>query len=62
MPKPLSIEDVLRAVQADDMIGFCLSCGAERENTEPDARGYQCPTCGAFRVFGAEEILLMLSL
>jgi len=43
----------------DDYMGFCLSCGAERECCEPDARGYICDECGKSKVYGAEEILMM---
>jgi predicted RNA-binding Zn-ribbon protein involved in translation (DUF1610 family) len=43
-----------------DNPGFCLECGAEVEGVEPDASEYQCEECGEPRVFGAEEILLML--
>lgn len=39
--------------------GFCVSCGTRHEGCEPDARGYECENCGEFKVFGAEEILLM---
>ena len=42
-----------------DYGGFCLACGAEADNVEPDARRYTCDACGADRVFGAEEIALM---
>jgi hypothetical protein len=28
---------------------------------EPDARNYLCEACGERRVFGAEEILLMMA-
>jgi len=39
--------------------GFCLSCGEEQDGCEPDARGYECESCGAMKVCGAAEILLM---
>lgn len=39
--------------------GFCLSCGAEEYGCEPDARGYECSSCGKKNVYGAEEILIM---
>lgn len=39
--------------------GFCLACGAEPECVEPDARKYECPECGAAKVYGAEELALM---
>ncbi|HXI58321.1 MAG TPA: hypothetical protein VN903_15020 [Polyangia bacterium] len=39
--------------------GFCLACGADAEGVEPDARRYECETCGAREVYGAEELLMM---
>ena len=39
--------------------GFCLACHAEAFGIEPDAREYQCEDCGAAKVYGAEELLLM---
>ena len=39
--------------------GFCLACGAEHDCVEPDARKYHCTDCGAHKVYGAEELLLM---
>ena len=44
---------------ADGCMGFCLECGAEAYGVEPDARNYECEECGAKKVFGAEEVLLM---
>lgn len=41
-----------------DNPGFCISCGEEADNCEPDARNYKCESCGKKTVFGAEEILL----
>jgi hypothetical protein len=38
--------------------GFCLICGEEAMDCEPDARNYTCESCGAEQVFGAEELLL----
>jgi Zn finger protein HypA/HybF involved in hydrogenase expression len=43
----------------DNMAGFCLACGAESETVEPDARRYSCACCGAAKVYGGEELLLM---
>lgn len=42
--------------------GFCLNCGDEADGVEPDARDYECESCGERRVSGAEEILLGMSL
>lgn len=39
--------------------GFCLACGAEHGYVEPDVRKYHCTDCGAHKVYGAEELLLM---
>jgi hypothetical protein len=39
--------------------GFCLSCGEQAYEVEPDARNYTCDECGATEVFGASELLLM---
>lgn len=42
-----------------DNCGFCLACGAESSNVEPDARRYECQECGAPKVYGGEELALM---
>jgi len=43
-----------------DNPGFCLACGNEQEGCEPDARNYECESCGDKQVFGAAELLLMM--
>ena len=40
--------------------GICTNCGEEQEGCEPDARNYECYSCGKRAVFGAEELLLYL--
>jgi predicted RNA-binding Zn-ribbon protein involved in translation (DUF1610 family) len=55
-----SLDQVFEAVRADDNTGFCLSCGEEAYNVEPDARRYRCESCGEHKVYGAEEILIMM--
>ena len=57
----ITLDQIMNAVAADENLGFCLTCGCETENVEPDARKYQCRSCGAFRVYGAEKILFMVS-
>ena len=52
-----SERDLMAAI--DNMAGFCLACGAESETVEPDARKYTCAACGAAKVYGGEELLLM---
>ena len=39
--------------------GFCLSCGADHDGCEPDARNYECYECGEHKVYGAAEVLAM---
>jgi len=40
--------------------GVCLSCGEWTfGGVEPDAHGYECEGCGAMKVCGAGEALLM---
>lgn len=39
--------------------GMCLACGATQGQCEPDARMYQCSSCGMLKVYGAEEMLIM---
>ena len=59
MAKP-TIDQVIEAVESDDSIGFCLSCGNEQGGCEPDARNYTCEACDLPKVFGAEECLFIL--
>ncbi len=39
--------------------GFCRACGAEAYGVEPDARRYECETCGKNQVYGAGELAIM---
>ena len=55
-------EAVERASITLDNPGFCIRCGAEAEGVEPDARRYECETCGEHGVYGAEELLLRLAM
>lgn len=52
-----TVEVIKEAIENQQ--GFCISCGAVHDCIEPDARGYKCDECGAEKVFGAEEIILM---
>jgi len=54
----LDFDEVMAAAERNDGTGFCIECGAEADGIEPDARGYECESCGAHAVCGAEEILL----
>lgn len=57
----LTLDRVLEAVESDEYIGFCVACGAEHDGVEPDARQYECQDCGKLKVYGAEELLLMIA-
>jgi hypothetical protein len=55
--KRFTVEQIEEA--SDQMSGYCVACGAERDCCEPDARRYKCEECGENFVYGAEEIFLM---
>lgn len=57
----ITLDRVMAAVEEDDRIGFCLACGSEAWDVDPDARKHECMECGAFKVYGAEEILIMIA-
>jgi hypothetical protein len=61
MMAKVSIDQVMDAVESGEDMGFCLACGAEAYGVEPDARKYECEECGANKVYGAEELLLMVA-
>jgi hypothetical protein len=42
-----------------DTEGACIYCGAEASGVEPDARKYECESCGRNGVYGFEEMILM---
>lgn len=49
----------LAMVLSENYEGFCLACGNTQSGVEPDARKYECESCGAPKVYGAEELVLM---
>jgi len=57
----VNFEQVMTAVSSGDYIGFCIKCGTKHMNIEPDARRYTCKKCNLPKVFGAQEILLMMA-
>ena len=57
----IDLDAVMEAAESGEGIGFCLACGDEAYGVEPDARKYECESCGANKVYGAEEILLMVA-
>jgi predicted RNA-binding Zn-ribbon protein involved in translation (DUF1610 family) len=55
----LDMDRVIAAAEnEEEYIGFCIACGAEAYDVEPDARRYECDDCGANKVYGAQVILL----
>lgn len=52
-----SIEYVMALSGANE--GFCLACGETQPGVEPDARKYTCEACGAPKVYGAEDLVIM---
>ena len=59
MARP-TLEQVMEAIAADNNTGYCLACGEEHDNCEPDQQREKCRSCGKFEVYGAEGILIMI--
>ena len=59
MKSKIDFDRLLEMIYNDELSGFCTACGEEVDGIEPDARNYTCDACGATKVFGAPEILLM---
>lgn len=61
----LDIEEVMAAVEESNIglsnPGFCTACGHQQEGCEPDARNYECESCGERQVFGAMELLMHMA-
>ena len=57
-------DDILAAVERGGLEdpGFCIKCGAEAFQVEPDAREYPCESCDERAVFGAEELIFYLEI
>ena len=56
----VTLDQVMAACESGDNMGFCLACGEEAFGVEPDARKYECESCGKKKVYGAEEILIIM--
>lgn len=61
--KSLTLDRVMAAAESQmfglENPGFCIACGADADGCEPDARNYECESCGEHKVFGASELMLM---
>ncbi|SEN67359.1 hypothetical protein SAMN05216227_102028 [Pseudorhodobacter antarcticus] len=55
----IDADEVLSVVEADENLGYCLSCGGDAHGCEPDMRKGHCEHCGDLEVYGAQELLLM---
>lgn len=58
----ITSERILDAIERRDTNldnpGFCIACGEEQDGCEPDARKYECESCGQSQVYAPEELLL----
>lgn len=65
LPKGLTVKKIMAAAEGRltrlEDPGFCIGCGAQHEGVEPDARRYTCERCGEAKVYGAEELALMVA-
>lgn len=52
------VKAVERRMTTLDNPGFCIKCGEEAHDCEPDAQNSQCDRCGENSVYGADELLL----
>jgi hypothetical protein len=58
--RAITIERVIDMCERDEYEGICLACGEDAQGVEPDARKYECESCGAEKVYGCQELLLMI--
>ena len=58
MTKHDRIELLIELALDDNNEGLCMACGEVAECVEPDARKYECESCGEKAVYGAAEALL----
>lgn len=60
----INVDDITKATESslftDAALGFCISCGHAADGVEPDACNYECESCGAKAVFGAQELFISL--
>jgi hypothetical protein len=59
MNKKVTLDIITDMIARDENEGICFACGEIADSVEPDARNYKCESCGEWRVFGAEEALLV---
>ena len=52
------LQKALAICEAQEYDGVCIACGHVQSGCEPDARKYECESCGENKVYGAEEIIV----
>ena len=57
--RPILSARRMQSIMMDGRGGFCLACAHEQLAVEPDARRYPCESCGAPKVYGLEELLMI---
>lgn len=57
----ISLNQIVDAVEGEAYLGFCVLCGTEHDEVEPDAEHYLCEECGTETVFGAGQIALRIA-
>jgi Zn finger protein HypA/HybF involved in hydrogenase expression len=57
--KPLVMTALNYHALESDYTGICTKCGYEQQGVEPDAMYYTCEDCGADKVIGLENMLIM---
>jgi ribosomal protein S27AE len=58
--KDITLNRIMSEMFGTESPGFCINCGEDAMNVEPDAERYECGICGDKTVYGAEQLLLML--
>ena len=53
-------DEIFWAVGDGQRIGFCIDCGDEQDNVDPNAERVQCHGCGESWVYGADVLLTLL--
>lgn len=53
-----SPDEIHELIFNDNTQGFCIACGEDAYGVEPDARRYECESCGENKVYGLEEIVM----
>jgi len=63
-PKPkrkaITIARIAAMCERDEYEGICIACGEDAEGVEPDARKYECESCGEKKVYSCQELLFMV--